>query len=76
MLWYNEYGCPFLNDDNLAIISRDYDVLRCLVEEQVMASSSELWSSGKRKWYVSYEGEEGPKRLLAEGDLLDALESI
>src|SRR4029450_5764723 len=51
--WYNEYGCPFLRPEDLARLSRNHDVLMCLVEEHVMASSSELWSSGQRKWWIS-----------------------
>src|SRR5437867_4773616 len=53
VIWYNEYGCPFLRPDDLGSISSEQDVLLCLVEEHVMASSLEMWSGGKRKWYFS-----------------------
>jgi len=69
VIWYNEYGCPFLRPEDLAKLSRDHDVLMCLIEEHVMASSSELWSSGKRKWWISHEGEDGPKGLSTDGTL-------
>jgi hypothetical protein len=76
VIWYNEYGCPFLRPEDLARISKDQDVLMCLVEEHVMASSSELWSGGRRKWWISHEGEDGPKGLAADGDLPAAFASI
>ena len=34
-----------------------------------MASSSEMWSAGKRKWWISHEGEDGPKGLSSDGEL-------
>ena len=33
-----------------------------------MASSSELWSNGSRKWWISHEGIDGPKGLDFSGD--------
>jgi hypothetical protein len=68
LLVYNEYQCPFLREAELRRISADYDVLFCLVEEHVMASSSELWSGGKRKWWISHEGENGPHGLEVDGE--------
>jgi hypothetical protein len=69
MVWYNKYGCPFLQPRDLARLSTERDVLLCLVEEHVMASSSEMWSAGKRKWWLSHEGESGPKGLDTDGEL-------
>lgn len=34
-----------------------------------MASSSELWLDGSRKWWISHEGEDGPKGLDSAGEL-------
>jgi len=34
-----------------------------------MASSSELWSHGLRKWWISHEGINGPKGLEFSGEL-------
>jgi hypothetical protein len=76
VIWYNKYGCPFLQPDKLRELSRDYDLLMCLVEEHVMASSSELWSSGKRVWWISHEGEDGPKGLSSEGALPECFDEI
>jgi hypothetical protein len=50
VLSHNEYGCPYLQPQDLARLSIDHDLLLCLVEEHVMASSSEFWSKGKRQW--------------------------
>jgi hypothetical protein len=69
VIWYNRYDCPFLRPEDLGKISKDQDILMCRVEEHVMASSSEMWSSGKRKWWLSHEGENGPKGLSTDGEL-------
>jgi len=76
VIWYNEYGCPFMRPEDLARLSQEYDVLMCLVEEHVMASSSEFWSSGHRKWWISHEGIDGPKGLSTDGTLPDCFASI
>ena len=33
-----------------------------------MTSSAELWSKGVRKWWLSHEGENGPKGLEVDGE--------
>jgi hypothetical protein len=76
IIWYNEYECPFLRPEDLGVISNDQEVLMCLVEEHVMASSSELWDGGKRKWGIAHLGEDGPKGLSVEGDLPECFTSI
>jgi len=76
VIWYNKYGCPFLTPAQLGTISKEQDVLMCLVEEHVMASSAEFWSSGRRKWWISHAGENGPKGLSTEGDLPGCYPSI
>jgi hypothetical protein len=76
LLLYYQYQCPFLQEADLRRISADHDVIFCLVEEHVMASSSELWSGGKRKWWLSHEGENGPKGLAVEGEPPDSCPPI
>lgn len=76
VIWYNQYGCPFLTTTELSVISNEQDVLVCLVEEHVMASSAEFWSDGKRKWSISHEGEDGPKGLSANGELPESFSLI
>ena len=76
VLWYNKYGCPFLGPKDLAALSLGNEVLLCLVEEHVMASSSELWSQGMRKWSLSHEGENGPRGLSVTGDVPESLAAI
>ena len=67
VLWYNQYDCPFLDEATLKRLSARCEIVRCLVEEHVMASSSEYWSGGQRIWALSHEGEDGPKGLAIEG---------
>jgi hypothetical protein len=76
VIYYNKYGCPFLTSQHLTQLSIDQDALLCLVEEHAMASSSELWSGGKRQWYLSHEGENGPKGLSTDGHLPESLPEI
>jgi hypothetical protein len=76
VIWYNEYGRPSLRPEQLGMISREQDVLVCLVEEHVMASSAELWSGVVRKWRISHEGQHGPKGLAADGDLPQSFSTI
>jgi len=76
ILWYNEYGCPFLTPEQLSVISREQDLLLCLVEEHVMASSAESWSGGTRTWWISHEGENGPGGLSTDGRLPEVFSSI
>jgi hypothetical protein len=76
VLRYNRYGCPFLKRQHLGPLSRDKDVVLCLIEEHVMSSSSEMWSRGKRKWWLSYEGEDGSVGLATDGDLPESFPRI
>jgi hypothetical protein len=76
VVWYNKYACPFLRPEDLRSISLDQDVLLGRVEEHVMASSSEMWSDGKRKWWLSHEGEDGPKGLSTDGELPESFPAI
>ena len=76
IVWYNEYACPFVRPKELAEISRHCPILVCLVEEHVMASSSEQWSGGKRDWWISHEGEDGPKGLSFDGSPPECFSAI
>jgi hypothetical protein len=76
LIWYNKYDCPFLKPEKRAVLSSDKDVLLCQVEEHVMASSAEMWSQGKRTWWVSHEGEDGPKGLATDGNLPEPFQAI
>ena len=41
-----------------------------------MATSAELWSRGKRQWWISHEGENGPKGLDVDGSPPETLAAI
>jgi hypothetical protein len=76
IVWYNKYGCPFLKRQDLSKLSANRDILLSLVEEHVMASSSELWANGKQQWWLSHEGENGPKGLAVEGTAPEVLAGL
>jgi hypothetical protein len=76
VIWHNKYGCPYLKPKDLGKLSIDQEVILCLVEEHVMASSAEFWSKGNRQWWISHEGENGPKGLELDGDPPDIYPAI
>lgn len=76
VVWCNEYESQVLGSGAIEAASMVSDVLLCQVEEHVMASSSELWNQGKRKWKISHKGENGPKGLEAFGELPECFKGI
>lgn len=76
ILWYGEYDCPFLGDRELASLSARSEIIRCMVEEHVMASSAELWAGGRQRWSISHQGEDGPKGLEVSGSPPESLDRI
>jgi hypothetical protein len=75
LIWSNTYDCPVLTK-KLPTFSGGNEIVLCQIEEHVMASSAELWVGGERKWWVSHEGEDGPKGLETEGKLPQCFASI
>jgi hypothetical protein len=75
LIWSNEYACPILTK-SVPTFSGGHEVLMCQIEEHVMASSAELWMSGTRKWWLSHEGEDGPKGLETDGEPPQCFASI
>ncbi len=69
VIWVNEYACTLLSLNEMERLSRTRNILLCLVEEHVMASSSEMWGEGKCQWRLSHEGEDGPKGIESEGEV-------
>jgi hypothetical protein len=41
-----------------------------------MASSAELWSGGRRKWWLSHKGEDEPKGLATDAALAAPFQTI
>jgi hypothetical protein len=75
LIWSNTYACPILSQA-LPARSSGHEVVLCMVEDHVMASSAELWSGGKRRWRISHEGENGPTGLDADGALPECFAAI
>ncbi|MCB9769117.1 MAG: hypothetical protein H6752_13050 [Candidatus Omnitrophica bacterium] len=77
VIWCNdEVPCSFLRPEDLAVLSKSRDVLLFMVSEYMMASSLEMWSSGKRAWWISHESEKGPRHLDVDGDLPECFPKI
>jgi hypothetical protein len=75
LIWSNQYDCPILMK-GLSTFAGTDDVVACQIEEHVMASSAELWTSGRRRWWLSHESEDGPKGLELDGPLPQCFAAI
>jgi len=53
----------------LTKLSAGCEVLTCTVDERSLSSAATGWRDGRRLWSVTYEGEESPGDVVAEGDL-------
>lgn len=53
----------------LTQLSLGCEVLTCTVDERNLSSAATGWRDGRRLWSVTYEGEETPGEVAAEGDL-------
>jgi hypothetical protein len=69
VLWYNEYECPLLGEDQVMELSKSHDLLVCTVEEHCMDCAATLWRGGRRLWYLHHDGSHGSKGLDAQGEL-------
>lgn len=53
----------------LATLSAGCEVLTCTVQESFLSSAATGWRNGHKRWSVTYEGEDAPGEVVAEGDL-------
>lgn len=53
----------------LTRLSAGCEVLTCTVEERNLSSAAAGWRDGRRLWSVTYEGEDSPGEVVAEGEL-------
>lgn len=71
--WYlvfiDRHAHEFVREAMLEKLSADCEVVAVTVEEHVMFSSAEHWSSGKRLWSVVHESESGSNHLEESGSL-------
>lgn len=76
IIWCNKYDSPIIGSKKLAEISLERDVLFCLIEEHVMASSLEFWSASNQKWWISHQCENSPEDLDIAGELPECFPAI
>jgi hypothetical protein len=62
-------GLCLLEESTLKGLSLLGEVITCLVEEHVMASSAACWRGGRPIWRIDYQSISGKDSLLAEGTL-------
>lgn len=65
------HGCDhrIVDDKELALLSRDCELIACSVEEHAMYSRAQRWAAGRKVWSVSHDAQASFDHLSAEGDL-------
>ena len=71
--WYlivaDKWDHRLIQEPVLTKLSAGCEVLTCSVDEGNLSSRAAGWRDGRRVWSVSYEGEDMPGEVLAQGDL-------
>ena len=71
--WYlivaDRWNHRLIQEPVLTKLSAGCEVLTCSVDEGNLSSRAAGWRDRRRVWSVSYEGEDKPGEVLAEGDL-------
>jgi hypothetical protein len=71
--WYlvvaNRCDHRFLQANVLGLLSRNYRIVACSIEEHVMFSCAEEWVAGALRWRAVHVGEDGPIDLKTIGAL-------
>lgn len=57
-----------IQEPALTKLSAGCEVLTCTVEERNLSSAATGWRDGRKLWSVTYEGEDAPGDVVAEGD--------
>jgi hypothetical protein len=57
VLFLNTYGHKLVEPKSLERLSTGCEVLACMVEEHVMASSAEMYKDGQTVWHVAHQGD-------------------
>jgi hypothetical protein len=71
-------GCEnrLVQKDVLSDLSELGPTVACSIEEHVMYSSVEYWSSGSKKWSASHDAQKGMYNLETSGALPDSFDSF
>jgi hypothetical protein len=71
--WYlivaDRWNHRLVQEPVLTKLSSGCEVLTCSVDEGNLSSRATGWHDGRRLWSVTYEGEERPGEVIAEGEL-------
>jgi hypothetical protein len=65
-----------IQPDVLTRLSAWCEVLTCTVDDRNLSSAATGWREGRQLWSVTYEGEDNPGVVLAEGELPAAFAGI
>ncbi|MBC3874044.1 hypothetical protein [Undibacterium flavidum] len=73
---FNDIEHPLVSAISLAAVSKNCDVIVCMVKEHVMVSTSALWKNGEQIWHVEHDAQTSIDHLQSSGDLPDDYATI
>jgi hypothetical protein len=76
ILVIDAYDHDFVKPYSVAAISRDCEVVACLIEEHGNYCSAELWSKRSRIWRIEHDARNGVEHISHSGTLPDAYAAI
>jgi hypothetical protein len=57
VLFLNDYSHPLVEPSSVERLSHGCEIIVCLVEEHVMASSAAMYQNGRRTWEIMHQGD-------------------
>ena len=76
MVFFNDLTAPELEDQRLANLSQNGDVMAFIVEEASMVSVARGFAGGRRIWEVVHDSSKGLENLDTNGDLPSAFPAV
>lgn len=76
LLFINEFGSPYVSDNRLHVLSRNCEVVACVVEEHVMFSRAQYWKDGRRLWEITHEAQDNILNLTVDGEPPPRFEAV
>lgn len=80
ILWSEDEMFGVDSGEMLTSLSKETDIIDCVINESVMSSTTGYWSQGDLKWLISHTSYDGidkaPFHIEAHGDLPENFEAI
>ena len=76
LIYINECESPIVSSEIIESLSKDCEVVACVIEEHVMYSRAQYWRNGNKIWQSVHDAQQGMFNLESEGQLPDDFENI